>query len=276
MTIFSAISTIVQVLFNDSKDEIQQLFTIACRIGNIDVINVVLELDVIDLFFDDLTTAICKGQFNVVDRLLRLQDKSLDPSANKNEAIRRACHFNSVDIVDRLLQELCVDPSDDHNYAIRTACKNGYDAIVDRLLQDSRVFPQYGFMLACGSGRISIVDRLLQESKNRLDPSYENNEAIRLACNYGLNIDIIDLLLQDPSVDPSAINNYAIRMACKNGHTAVVERLIKDWRVDPSFNINEPLRIAIRCQRHDIASILRKDSRVSSKENATLILKNNV
>jgi hypothetical protein len=69
---------------------------------------------------------------------------------------------------------------------------------------------------------------LLQDP--RVNPSADNNSAIRLASQFG-HIAVVDRLLQDPRVDPSADNNSAIYLASQFGHIAVDERLLQDKRI---------------------------------------------
>jgi hypothetical protein len=83
--------------------------------------------------------------------------------------------------------------------------------------------------LAARDGHIAVVERLLQDE--RVDPSADNNYAVRLAARDG-HIAVVERLLQDERVDPSAGDNYAVRWAAENGHLAVVERLLEDDRVD--------------------------------------------
>ena len=92
------------------------------------------------------------------------------------------------------------------------------------------------------------MDRLLQDGTGRVDPSADNNYAIRFASFYG-HIAVVDRLLQEGRVDPSAddiiticcdgrvISSEAISAfgwASICGHIAVVERLLQDGRVDSS------------------------------------------
>jgi hypothetical protein len=67
----------------------------------------------------------------------------------------------------------------------------------------------------------------------RVDPSADDNHAIRLSSEYG-HIEVVKLLMGDPRVDPSADDNHAIRLASENGHIEVVNLLLADRRVDPS------------------------------------------
>ena len=76
------------------------------------------------------------------------------------------------------------------------------------------------------NGNVELLELLLEQG---VDPSYDNNYAIRFASSHG-NLAVVDRLLKDPRVDPSAkINyaNYAIRFASFNGHFLVVDRLIQ-------------------------------------------------
>ena len=60
-------------------------------------------------------------------------------------------------------------------------------------------------------------------------------------CKNGGDLDLLDLLLKG-GVDPSMEENYAIRSACENGHLVIVDRLLQDSRVDPSADNNLAIR----------------------------------
>jgi hypothetical protein len=84
------------------------------------------------------------------------------------------------------------------------------------------------------SANLAIVERLLED--DRVDPSADDNYAVRLAAQNG-HLAVVERLLQDERVDPSADNNDAVRMAARNGHLAVVDRLLEDDRVDVAVAI---------------------------------------
>src|SRR3989304_5945772 len=65
-------------------------------------------------------------------------------------------------------------------------------------------------------------------------------ELFKCACKYD-QIEVVKLLLQDPKVDPSDQNNYAIRLASRKGHVEVVKLLLQDSRVNPSDHNNEAI-----------------------------------
>ena len=79
--------------------------------------------------------------------------------------------------------------------------------------------------------RADIVAIMIGDS--RVDPSTDNNYAIRLASRYG-HVEVVKVLLQDPRVDTSADDNAAIRWASENRRVEVVKVLLQDPRVNPS------------------------------------------
>ena len=80
-------------------------------------------------------------------------------------------------------------------------------------------------------GYFDIVKLLLQDK--RIDPSGDNNYAIRFASKYGY-FGIVGLLLNDERVNPSDDNNYAIRFASDNGHFDLVRLLLDNERINLS------------------------------------------
>ena len=114
---------------------------------------------------------------------------------------------------------------------------------VNAMFEDLTILQQM-FQNACCKNKCELVDLLLLDES--VDPSFNNNSAIRYASNYGY-IAVVDRLLQEKKrVDPSADNNYAICWASNNGHIAVVDRLLQDvrGRVDPSAGDNSAIRLA--------------------------------
>jgi len=196
MSFWNSVVQCIDLLFDTTTERQQQTFDNACKTGNIHLVNILLECEIVD------------------------------PSY----AIRIACRFGHISVVDRLLHEdrSTVDPSADNNFAIR---------------------------IASSCGHVSVVDRLLQEGASRVDPSAEDNIAIRRASENG-HIDVVDRLLQDSRVEPRDVNNNAIFSALTNGHVAVVDRLLQC--VHP-FTIN----IAINYKHKAIIEFLLQDPRVT-------------
>jgi hypothetical protein len=107
-------------------------------------------------------------------------------------------------------------------------------------------------------GLVEEVKRLI---KKGIDPSGDNNSAIRWA-SYNGHIEVVKLLLQDPRVDPSDGDNYAIRYASSNGYTEVVKLLLQDPRVDPSDRNNYAIQYASQYGHTEVVKTLLQDPRV--------------
>jgi len=90
---------------------------------------------------DALIDAAKTGQASVVEMLLAF----VDPSANRNEAIRWASVNGHSDVVKVLLADSRVDPAAYDNEAIRWASADGRTDVVKLLIADLRVDPSaYG------------------------------------------------------------------------------------------------------------------------------------
>ena len=142
------------------------------------------------------------GHLEIVKSLLnRSKELSIDPSFDKNSAIRSASEKGHSEVVKLLLADPRVDPSDKHNDAIRSASEKGHSEVVKLLLADPRV-----------------------------DPSADKNSAIRSASQNN-EYEIVKLLLADPRVDPSDEDNRAIKSASLRRNIRIVHLLLTDSRV---------------------------------------------
>jgi len=90
-------------------------------------------------------------------------------------------------------------------------------------------------------GFVEVVKVLLADPT--VNPAADDNYAIRWASSNGY-LDVVKILLNDPRVDPSACNNFALRMASSNGYLDVVKILLADPRVDPSACDSSAIRLA--------------------------------
>ncbi|KAI9341183.1 ankyrin repeat-containing domain protein [Obelidium mucronatum] len=108
-------------------------------------------------------------------------------------------------------------------------------------------------------GHSDVVELLLQMPS--VDPSAWNNQAIIDAAESNF-LPVVKSLLQDPRVDPSAQCNSAITSAAGNGNFRVVEYLLSDPRVDPSAGENSALNCAVLHFSISTISLLLADSRV--------------
>ena len=141
------------------------------------------------------------------------------------------------------------------------------------LLKDSKVDPSddnnYAIRLASQGGHLEVVKVLLKDE--RVDPSALDNVAIPFA-SHGGHLEVVKLILKDSRVDPSDDDNYAIRWASLGGYPGVVKELLKDSRVDPSAKHNYAISLATQGGHVEVLKVLLKDSRVdpSARDNAAI------
>ncbi|MDB4769535.1 ankyrin repeat domain-containing protein [bacterium] len=199
------------------------------------------------------------GNSKIVELLLGyippLNAKRVDPTDQNNEAIISACLHGQREgssdykiesrpdfykIVNLLLNYTPhpnmkkVDPTARNNSAIILALGGRRTKDGDFTLEGRR-----------GSVSYKIANLLLNYvpephlNMNKVDPSDQNNYAIRNAAASGL-YKVVEMLLNYvpsegmPEVDPSADNNFAIRKARENGYGKIVKLLLKNKKVNPS------------------------------------------
>jgi len=223
-TFWSSLSEILFELFDVFNDDnnVSISFLNAVRIGNLALVNLSLELDLIDPSFENniaIREASEHGHVDIVDRLLRDTKKRVDPSVNDNFAISISSRNGHLAVVDRLLQELPglsgINYTSGFNYPIFYACYNGYVAIVDRLLQVDNM--NISSIVAWDNTKenTEVVDRLLQEkTANPVSFCY-------WAVRNG-NIDIVELLLQDNRVSPTMLKDEADQIIYKSDNTDAI------------------------------------------------------
>eukprot|EP01119_Soliformovum_irregulare_P020977 TRINITY_DN6871_c0_g1_i1.p1 TRINITY_DN6871_c0_g1~~TRINITY_DN6871_c0_g1_i1.p1 ORF type:complete len:243 (+),score=47.17 TRINITY_DN6871_c0_g1_i1:55-783(+) len=135
-----------------------------------------------------------------------------------------------------------------------------------------------------------------------LDPSVNDNEAIRWACKEG-NADCVQSLLNDPRVSLSTRDNKPLRSACKHGwekivhllldrqdsiatiannkvfdlkdieHPNIIRMLVKDPRFDPSINQDFLIGLAAKKGDVELITLLLQDPRVDPSNRANLALR---
>lgn len=91
---------------------------------------------------------------------------------------------------------------------------------------------------------------MLLDEGSRIDPSDDNNYAIRMSCR-DRHYEVVNLLLKDARIDPSAEDNYCIRTACSHGHLEIVDILSDDRRVDKKVG----LRSVMGCTQTKITNM---------------------
>ncbi|KAI9341216.1 hypothetical protein BDR26DRAFT_934208 [Obelidium mucronatum] len=135
-----------------------------------------------------------------------------------------------------LVERRSFNISTQNNRMIRWAAINGYDQVV-------------GFFMG-------------QCHDSKLDPTAEDNQALRLACD-NRHVLVVKLLLSDSRVDPSCCFKKAMETPHETGRNQVLRLLLAaDQAIDPSTNNNRPLVLAVKSQDVEMVKFLLRDSRV--------------
>ena len=151
------------------------------------------------------------------------KENQIDPSCDKNKALRLACTWASLDIIKLLLGDCRVYPGD---YVAPKDCENKrwrWSTPTDALFN------------ACDKGRIDVVELLVSDP--RVDVHAHESAGLRIASVKG-HAEIVSILLAR-GADPSLGDNHAITVAVENGHLEVIEVLFTDKRVILKDNILE-------------------------------------
>jgi ankyrin repeat protein len=123
---------------------------------------------------------------------------------------------------------------------------------------------------SCCSGQTDIVERLLNRG---IDPAFDENQLICLACFYG-HLKIVVLLLRDKRVDPSATGNRPIYNACTQGHFEIARELLNHPAVGAQDNECAALKDACLEGHEQIVKLLLTQSH--TKQQLTIPLRNAV
>jgi ankyrin repeat protein len=119
--------------------------------------------------------------------LYELSWKYIRKDWNNNYAIQWTCSRGFADRVRILLEDPSVDPTVNYDNAFIQACTNGHLECCKLLLKDRRIYPKIcnlntGIILASIKGHDNIVKFLIEDERS--DPSTCNNMAIREAALY--------------------------------------------------------------------------------------------
>ncbi|KAJ3118455.1 hypothetical protein HDU96_001622 [Phlyctochytrium bullatum] len=181
---------------------------------------------------------------------LLLSTGRCDPAALSNQAIVLAAQEGHLDCVRHLLSlpaSSGVDPTAQRDHAIRWACHNGHVNVAEVLLRwrgvagvHQRVMVDPGAMedealrWAAQRGDVEIVRLLLKvgtESGQHVHPDAHDNAAVMWAAVEG-HEEVVRILLATGKVDPTVQANRALIKAAEKGFAAVV-RLLLEYGMKP-------------------------------------------
>lgn len=136
-----------------------------------------------------------------------------------------------------------------HQLAVAVT-RNDLSRFVDLLTHsDQRI--DLAFRRAYFKGRTEMVKLLLP----KIDPSYNENDAIRTAASEGYS-QLVKVLLEHPKVDPSVGSGYPLRVACQKGYYSTVKILLQHPKVDPSHYRYDAVFNAIRRSDKNMVRLL--------------------
>lgn len=118
---------------------------------------------------------------------------------------------------------------------------------------------------------IELVELLIQNPKS--NAYIDVNYLIKIASKEGF-VSIVKILLQNNKVDPNCSEGYPIGLASQKGHIEVVKLLLKDPRVDPSIDGNFALHCACREGHIEIVKLLLQSRKVNPQSNDNRSVKN--
>ncbi|KAI8903399.1 ankyrin repeat-containing domain protein [Gorgonomyces haynaldii] len=240
-----------------SKD-LNPMVRLVCKYGHLSLLQDLVKMGVSLTEQDNgaLRWACSNGNVEIAKYLL--QFRGVNPSAQDNYCIRWAVMGGHLSVVEMLLQDSRVDPRVDNDFCLKQALKHGDIKMVLLLLQDGRCDPQ-DLLHQCVHTQLELVQ--LMTNDPRVDPASDNQKALKRACEHGKQ-DIVKHLLSIPAVDPS-LDEECLVNACKWGHQKIVKILLRDKRLVPQHNDNLALYVAEQQKHHHIVQLLMADWRVT-------------
>jgi ankyrin repeat protein len=252
----------------------------ACKSGQMDMVNILLEADLnFTPNWDCILATVEDNHFEIFKFLLN--HPKLDKSDEQYlesfmHVLLKACESGSFDIVNYLMENYAflnpfTTPLDS---GIRLAASKGYLDIVKLLCRIDRFQPiQNGFLeealfSASSNGHTNVVEFLMAETK--CDPSVPSKQemidassmlALEAACSCGFS-DIVIILLMDKRTDPNSNDNRPLRRSCENGRRRVVELLLQDPRI-----VIDNRALVLAADSSDVVRLLVDDGRFDPKYN---------
>ena len=244
-------SLIFDILLNDPRvdpsDQNNRTFIIASSIGNLHDVIILLNdprVNPSDRDNEAIIAAAYNGHTGIIKLLL--QDPRVDPSDQDNEALVNAMEFNHYKTLYVLLNDPRVDPSFDGNYLLIIAIERAKFPIhIDNPLNDEAIAYTNQKSINDYNENMNLINFLLDDP--RTDPSLSSEEGkVLMTAIRHKNIIVIKRLLQDSRIDPTIENNKAIREAFDTKQYNIVRLLFNDERVNRSLNNDKEFKQKIR------------------------------
>lgn len=214
-------------------------------------------------------------------RLASFRDYNHDPRLDDQAGIINACKLGLWEVVSLMMNVAHVDL----NTCLLEGCANGQLGIVKLLIRNKHLLNAGTFYAdfweAIKEGHSDVVQEMIHSGL--VDPSQENNWAIRWAARYGKislvemllvmigliqqratvkgRLEIVKLLLKDSRVGRSG--STALLDVASEGHAAVVEVLLNDGRIDPGMHVDRAMVLAALNGHHSVVKLLLADQRVT-------------
>jgi hypothetical protein len=200
-----------------------------------------------------LTEAAAANNLHMV--AVMLADSRVDPAYNDNSAIKMAAMYGFYDVVKLLL----ADPRvimDNRNNILGTAIINGRMNVTQLLLDSPKVNPMSNITEhikgAITFRHVDVLDMLLKHVGDKLQ-NYMVRGMLAHAVGVYYEPAVVDVLLDCPQVDPSENDNHALRLMCEmDVDINLIRKLLKDNRVDATCGLGS----AIRLKKYDLVELL--------------------
>ena len=216
----------------NKKTKQYSIFLKACANGLVDIVDFIIQQQ---LYFEDNDNALsvaCKHARIGVIKLLLLWNFPI------GDALKSAILSRDMQVLELILSDSRVTISPEH--ISNTIVELGNLAAARRLLSDTRFQPQLQSMLE-NPEELSFYD-------------------IETKCTEW--IEIVKMLLNDPTADTSKNENNVMKVVCYIGNRQVVEFLLSHPEVDP----NTGLYYSTMYEKPHLLDLLLKDPRVQVSE----------
>lgn len=224
----------------------------------------------IDIVFQD----VCRiGSVEIVELLLKLDGgQRINSDIINGDALWWACDNGNTEVVRLLLSSNGnhkINNKTIINQSFLAACENGHLEIVKLLLElngDQRVDVHsnnyLAFGMACFNEHLDIVKFLLElKGDRRIDIHYDNQTVFNMVCNLGSTATVKFLLelKGDRRIDVHLNDDWAFQMACVNGQHEVVKLLLNlegDRKINDRTVINKAIKLVSSHEHERMVKLL--------------------